>query len=192
MVVNSFLKIPMRTVLPWLLLPFTLAGCWSYISPEAQSRFQGRTTHFTVTVYPVNVVRGNTLVHDAGLSQKVATLLREEKLADPKLTAMPAEIPVAWGANQAKMAQRSAKAFAEAVAKDSIRTDYALLVEMLCNPGETQVIGVHYFLADRNGQLADGGLSNSHWDEFKQVQPTDRQGGYEVLARMLLTNWKRR
>ena len=139
----------------------------------------------------MNVVKGNKLVHDVDLAQKILALLREEKLAAPVLTTTPAELPVQWRANQAKMAQHRAKAFAETVKKDVIQTDYALLAEILCNADETQVMGVHYYLSDRGGQLADGGLVNSHWDEFKQVQPRDRQGGYEVLARMLRTNWKR-
>ena len=188
---NALWKAFLRKVMPCLLLPVALAGCWSYISTEAHSRFQGRTSPVSVTIFPVNVVKGRTLVHDAALAQKLAALLQRETLADAVAATAPAKVTVEWGMNQARMAQRSAKAFAALVQKSSIQTDYALLAEILCNPDETQVLGVHYYLSDRNGQLADGGLANSHWDDFQQVLPRDRQGGYEVLVRMLRANWKR-
>lgn len=183
-------KIPRLIGLLSVLLPVAIGGCWSYISTEAQGRFQARSTPVSVTVYPVQVVKGGQRLHDTALAGRLATMLREEKLASPQLATTPVAIPVQWGANQAKMAQRSANAFADAVRSAAIPTDYALLAEILCNPDETQVIGVHYFLADRTGLLADGGLTNSHRDEFQQVKPRNREGGYEVLIPMLRGNWR--
>lgn len=174
-----------------LLLSITLIGCWTYISKDAQQKFKALEGPFSVTVYPVNIVKGPTLEHDEDLARKVMTFLRQENLADPVLGASVIEIPVKWGHNQAKMAQRSAKTFASKVKEAGIQTDYALLVEILCNPNETNVGGVHYYLSDRSGNLADGGLQNSHWEEFKEVQPNDRQGGCEVAIRMLRKAWKR-
>ena len=46
----------------------------------------------------------------------------------------------------------------------------ALLVELLCNHDETAVIGVHFYLAERSGQLAAGGLANSHGADFQRLQ----------------------
>ena len=173
-----------------LLCGLALAGCWSYISTEAQQRFQGREGRFTVTVYPVHVMKGGSVVHDGRLARKLVAMLTEENLAD----AMPGNSPVKtqfkWGANQAKMAEQSATAFAAVVKETGIQTEYALLAEILCNPQETEVLGVHFYLSDRAGRLADGGLTNSHWEEFQQVKPKDRQGGYEVLVRMLRKQWK--
>lgn len=51
--------------------------------------------------------------------------------------------------------------------------------------------GIHFYLSDRRGLLASGGLTNSKWPEFQEVMPKDRQGGYEVLIRMLREEWKR-
>ena len=175
----------------WLLLPIVVSGCWSYISKEAQRSFERREGPFTVTVYPVNVVRGATVTHDEALARKVIAFLQQENLADPALGTVAAEIPVKWGANQAKMAQQSAIAFASQVKGDEVRTDYALLAEVLCNANETRVLGVEFYLSDRAGLLVDGGLTNSGWKEFKEVRPRDRQGGYEVLIRMLERKWKR-
>ena len=186
-------KVIRRTawLLMCLLLPITFSGCWSYISKEAQHKFQDLEEPFSVSVYPVNVVKGTTVEHDEDLARKVVTFLRQEKLAEPVLGTAVVEIPVRWRHNQAKMAEQSANAFAAKVKKAAIQTDYALLVEILCNKNETSVGGVHFYLCDRGGLLASGGLTNSHWEEFKEVQPKDRQGGYEVLIRMLRREWKR-
>lgn len=174
----------------WLLLPVVLSGCWSYVSKDAKQQFQGREGRFSVTVYPVNVVRGTTLEHDPDLAISVMTFLNEEGLAQPMLADAGIEIPVTWGSNQAKMAQQRAQAFARAVKEAGIHTEYALLVEILCDARETRVAGVHFYLSDRGGLLASGGLTNSIWKEFKEVRPTDRQGGLEVLKRMLRKRWK--
>jgi len=175
-----------------LMLTIALGGCWSYISKGAQHKFESREGPFSVTVYPVNVVRGGRLEHDEDLGHKLVTFLREEGLADPVSGTPAVEIPVKWRPNEAKMAQQSATAFAAKVKEAGIQTDYALLAEILCNPDETGVAGIHFYLSDRAGKLASGGLSNSDWEEFREVKPHDRQGGYEVLIRMLRRDWKRR
>ena len=180
------------TVWLGLLLTIALGGCWSYISKGAQHKFESREGPFSVTVYPVSVVRGSRLEHDQDLGQKLVTFLREEGLADPVSGTPAVGVPVKWGPNEAKMAQQSASAFAAKVKEAGIQTDYALLAEILCNTDETWVGGVHFYLSDRDGKLASGGLSNSDWEDFKQVKPHDRQGGYEVLTRMLRRDWKRR
>ena len=180
-----------RSTWLWLLLSICLTGCWSYISKEAQERFQALEGPFSVTVYPVHVVKGPTVEHDEDLAIRLMAFLREEKLANPVLSTETVEIPVTWRHSQPRMAHQSAIAFAEQVKTTGVQTEYALLVEIFCNPAETKVGGVHFYLSDPTGNLASGGLTNSHWEEFKEVQPQDRQGGYEVATRMLHRIWKR-
>lgn len=175
----------------WLLLSFTLIGCNSYISKEAKLQFQAIEEPFSVTVYPFNIVKGSSIEHDEDLALRLMSVLSEENLADPVLGTAAIEIPVIWRHDQSRMAQESAIAFATEVKTTGIQTEYALLVEILCNPTETRVGGVHFYLSDRTGNLADGGLTNSHWEEFKEIQPHDRQGGYEVAVLMLRREWKR-
>ena len=174
-----------------ILLLITLTGCSSYILKEARQTFQALEGPFSVTVYPVNVVKGPTVEHDEDIACQIMDFLRRENLADPELGTVAAEIPVKWRHDQSKMAQQSAIAFASIVKETGIETEYALLVEILCNRSETKVGGVHFYLSDRAGNLADGELRNSHWKEFKEVQPHDRQGGYEVVIRVLRKAWKR-
>jgi hypothetical protein len=174
----------------WLFLFATLIGCSSFISKEANLSFQAHEGPFTVTVYPVNIVRGTTVEYDEDLARDVMQFLRQEHLADPVLGTSAIEIPVKWGRDQSKMARQSAIAFASMVKEAGIQTEYALLVEVLCNTSETRVGGVHFFLSDQAGNLASSGLTNSHWEEFHEVQPHDRHGGYEVAIRMLRRIWQ--
>lgn len=166
-------------------LPILLGGCWEYASPAAQRRLESATRPIAVTVFPVRVVRGPVVDQDPALARKIAAILQEEGLGNANASSTPVEFPVRWHANEAKMAQESAESFTSRVKMANVGTDYALLVEMLCDPGETRVLAVRYYLAERDGTIAGGGLANSHWPEFQQVLPRDRNGGYEVLVRML-------
>lgn len=162
-----------------------VSGCWSYISKESNVRFMSRKSAFTVTVYPVSVVTGNLREGDEKLAKEVIDFLAEEGLALPVKGEGEIDLPVKWGMNQAKMAKKSALGFSEIMQAKQIDTEYSLLVEILCDTGETKVGGVHYYLCDSDGYLADGGLTNSHWDEFHVVNPVDRNGGVEVAKLML-------
>jgi len=140
-----------------------------------------------VTVYPVNVAcGGKPTVGDFRLGDDLAAWLNAQGIADARPGRPGARVPVKWGYNQAKMAEQSARAFGAWVQQANLTTDYALLAEILCNPDETKVIGVHFSLAEKSGLVAAGGLTNSHWDEFKEVDPVDRQGGLTVLKKMIL------
>lgn len=173
-------------------LSVVLLGCGGPIlSTEAEKGFQGRQGPFTVTVYPVRVVKGETIEQDARLAGQLARFLQDENIASPELAGAQVEFPVTWGRNQAKMLRRSAEEFARHVRQAGIETDYALMAEILCNPDETRVVGVHYYLADAAGSIADCRLSNSHHKAFKQVDPEHREGGYQVLVRTLRAQWGR-
>jgi hypothetical protein len=90
--------------------------------------------------------------------------------------------------NQAKIVAHSAKAFAAQVSQAGIATDYALLVEIMMMPDGAPG-GVHYYLSDAQGEVADGAFTNDHWDEFKAVQPKTPDDGCEVALRMLRRTW---
>lgn len=167
-----------------------LSGCWAYVNKEAMQKFQNRQQDFRVTIYPVNVIRGNETRHDVELAAQLQKFLQMQNLADPVLGKNTHEYEFLWGHNQAAMAKRSAQAFASQVAKDNIDTDYALLVEILCNQGETNVFGVEYYLVDKLGHPADGSLSNSDWQDFKAVNPKNRKGGILVAEKMLKHEWQ--
>jgi hypothetical protein len=181
---------PAYRLLCGLLLSITLSGCWSYVSPEASKRFEARQGRISLTVYPVHVAcRGKPTVGDFPLGHELVEWLKAQNIADATLGRPGVPIPVKWNANQAKMAEQSAHAFGGWVKQANLATDYALLAEILCNRDETEVIGVHFYLAEKSGLLAAGGLTNSHWAEFKRIKPVDRQGGLSVLTEMIKKRW---
>jgi hypothetical protein len=179
----------MKTLLRFALClawPIFLTACWSYVSADAQSRFEMQRAGFSVSVYPVNISRqGNGTAADFRLGRELSDWLNARRIANARFSQPGVPVRVEWHANQAKMAEHSAKAFGTWVQQTGITTDYALLAEILCNGDETKVIGVHYYLAEKSGVLAAGGLTNSHWDEFKRINPTDRSGGLAVLKEIL-------
>ncbi len=174
-----------------MLLLIPLLGCWWYVTPEAQRRFQARPQKPTITVYPVHVaLRGKVTQGDFRLGREVVSWLNAQQLAEASFGHPGVPIAVQWHRNQAKMAEESAKAFGTWVQQAQIATDYALLVEILCNGEETKVLGVHFYLAEKSGLLADGSLTNSHWEEFKRINPVDRYGGLSVFKEMLQKRWQ--
>jgi hypothetical protein len=166
-----------------------LSGCYEYISPEASKEFNARAEPFSVTVYPVNVISPPGTIHpDVQLAEKVVVFLETEGLAQPVLATEPVLYDFVFSPNQAKIVANSAKGFAAQVSEAGIATDYALVVEIMMMPDGTPG-GVHYYLSDRKGELADGSFTNEHWDEFKAVQPKTPDDGCEVAIRMLRRTW---
>jgi len=172
-----------------LLAASLLSSCHKYISPEASKEFNSRTEPFSVTVYPVNVIRPPGTIHpDVQLAEKVAAFLETEELANPVLANEPVLYDFVFSRNQAKIVANSAKAFAVHVSQAGIETDYALLVEIMIMPNGLPG-GVHYYLSDAQGEIADGSFTNEHWDEFKAVQPRTPDDGCEVALVMLHKAW---
>ena len=93
-----------------------------------------------------------------------------------------------FSANHSKIVAYSSKALGAQNNVAGIGTDYALLVEIMILPNGLPG-GVHYYLSDPEGEIADGSFTNDHWDEFKEVQPKTPDDGYEVATRMLRRNW---
>ena len=172
-----------------LVVALMLSGCYSYISSEASKEFNARVDPFSVSVYPVNVIKPPGTIHPSiRMAEKLVTFLETEELAKPVLVKEPVLYDFVFSPNQTKIVANSAKAFAAQVREAGIGTDYALLVEIMMLPnGEPG--GVHYYLSDPEGELADGSFTNDHWDEFKAVQPKTADDGYEVAIRMLRRTW---
>lgn len=172
-----------------LVATLLMPGCYTYLSPEANDAFKTRAGPFPVSVYPINVIRPPGTIHpNTRLAEKMVSFLKTEKLAEPVLVNEPVLYDFLFSRNQSKIVANSAKAFAAQVRNAGIGTDYALLVEIMIMPnGEPG--GVHYYLSNPNGEIADGSFTNDHWDEFKVVQPKTVDDGFEVAIRMLRRTW---
>jgi hypothetical protein len=173
----------------FLVFALLIVGCHSYLSPEASKAFKARVEPFSVSVHPVNVIRPPGVIQpNTLLAERVVAFLATQGLARPVLSAEPVVYDFLFSSNQAKIVAHSAKAFAAQVKAMDITTDYALLVEIMMLPNGMPG-GVHYYLSDPEGALADGSFTNDHWDEFKTVQPKTPDDGYEVAIRMLQRTW---
>ena len=175
-----------------ILLPVTWFGCASYISRDAKRAFEKREGTFTVTVFPVNIVKGFTLIdQDREIADQLTRFLMDEEIADAAVADEAAIYTVKKSVSQPAVMKNNAVSFAAIVKERQIKTAYALLVEIMFNHRETVVRGVHIYLVDSQGRVAMIGLNNSHWEEYKAVMPRDRQGGYQVAIRMLRRLCKR-
>ncbi|MFC1543028.1 hypothetical protein ACFL4K_00650 [Candidatus Neomarinimicrobiota bacterium] len=173
-----------------LLAFLLLMGCGgSIISDAANTLFYENLEPFSITIYPLHVVRGQSIDHDPILAERLAGWLQEQSQALPFVAKDTISVPIEWGVNQARMLRRSAETFSARISESAIETEYALLVEILSNPDESWVGGVHFYLVDQTGRIASAGLSNSHHQVFKDVEPQDREGGYRVLTGMLEASW---
>lgn len=180
-------RIPELSIL--IISSIMISGCWSYYSDEAHELFKNRSELISVSVYPVRVVAGQSAEYDSSLAALLVESLNQNSLCQASYYPAALDIPVEWGRNQARMSQTSALAFAEQVKDHAIESGYALLVELLCNPDETYVGGIQYYLSDANGLIASGALSNSHWEEWQSVQPKNRLDGYKVAIALITRVW---
>jgi hypothetical protein len=172
-----------------ILMGVVLCSCNFKVSKEAARKFEERQGPFSVSVFPVRVVMGGSAAYDTTLSNDLSTWLHEEEIANAVVMTEANEFPVQWHHNQAKMLKESARAFADHIMGIKIQTDYALLVEILCNRDETHVGGVHHYLTDSSGKIVDVGLNNSHWSEYQAIQPVNRVDGLEVAKLMMQNAW---
>lgn len=166
---------------------------WRYITPDvraAREHFSARTDAFSLTIYPIHVIKGREIEHDAELGRQLGTLLGAESPFTVNPTTAPMDVPILWGKNQAKMLRQSAEAFQARVADLQLETDYALMAEILggCDEG---IGGVHYYIVDRAGRLITMSLANSHHRDWRALDPQGIEGGFELLAARLAEDFAR-
>ncbi len=172
-----------------ILLSVLLSSCNFNVSKEAAKKFENREGQFSVTVFPVRVVSGGTAEYSGELAQELFDWLQSENVAGGLTSTSAIEFPVQWYRNQARMLKESAYSFADQVGQMNIQSDYALLIEILCNRSKTHVGGVHFYLTNNLGELVSVGLNNSHWEEYKTIQPKNSHDGLEVAKLMLINFW---
>jgi len=177
----------------FLVLLTILTILWGCIfeSPHAKRKFQSRTGPFTVTVYPVNVIKWDETEHNKDLAKRIIKFLQDEKLAKGVPADQDAKLKFKRSIIQSHMAANSGNAFIQFVKKQKITTDYALLVDILINRKGRSVKGVHLYLTDKNGLLACFGLTNSKWEEFHTVRPVTKEDGCTVAEMMMKRLWQK-
>ena len=135
------------------LVTILLSSCTSYVSEEAEKEYEGLDRPYSVTIFPVNILKRiskeNIIIeHDGEMSKNINQMFlsNDSMRIIPTISNIEIAYPVEMSFNQSKMAKESALAFPSKVKEIGIETEYALIVEILCNEAETYIHGVHFYL----------------------------------------------
>jgi len=123
-------------------------------------------------VCPVHILDNQKSLYDTISSKKIVEYINNKKYAYASTTLLYPPANNEWRGNEAKMLTISIDYFIEFVKRNNLPDDtYILYTEFLKAGQNSMVIGVHYCLLNNKGEIAMRGLLNSHWDEFKKVNP---------------------
>ncbi len=170
-----------------LLIAMVLAGCGAIVKKEVETQFRSDLGKTSVTVYPVVVrstARQTGVTWDEQAAKELAGWIEKEGLARTVVAPDRLQIAAKPGMNQAKMFRSSMTSFGEWVKANPPKTEYALVAEYLMWRNGT-VAGVHVYVVRNDGELAYGTLLNSHWKEFKEVNPATVQDATRVAIKTL-------
>lgn len=160
---NVFVIIGLITLLTFL------CGCATENKVAYGKFISGKTK---VLVCPVHILDNQKSSYDTISSKKIVDYINGKKYADARITQLIPQANNEWRANEAKILTISIDFFIEFVKKNNLPDDtYILYPEFLKAGPNSKVIAVHYCLLNNKGEIAIKGLLNSHWNEFKKVNP---------------------
>lgn len=155
----------------------------------AELEFERALGHTSLTVYPTAVRMGRTTQSDLDSAKSLAAEFERRKLGTAAVRDEPVVFERKGSFNQAKMYQQSKAAFAAYIRAHPPGSDYAVMAEYLLSTSG-QVGGIHLYLVRGDGEPVGGVLLNSHWKEFKAVNPRSVQDATRALLLRLDTQWK--
>ena len=159
-----------------------MGGCKGVVDDQANATFMQKLGRTSFTVFPA-VKRSNALSYDHDAAAQIAAFLTGAQLGE--VTVAAAEVPLdgGWHHNQARMLAESAASFAAYLKEHPVETEYALLAEYLF--GRSEVGGIHCYILDAEGRVADAVLLNSHHRPFADAQPKTVADCNTVLIKVL-------
>ncbi|MCX6320386.1 MAG: hypothetical protein NTX93_01065 [Bacteroidia bacterium] len=135
-----------------------------------------------VLVCPVHILDNQKSLYDTISSKKIVDYINGKKYAFASVTQLCPPANNEWRGNEAKILTISINLFIEFVKKNNLPEDtYILYPEFLKAGQNSTVIAVHYCLLNNKGEIAMRGLLNSHWDEFKKVNPKTNNDCVDVF-----------
>jgi len=167
------------TVSGFILMMIVLSGCPSENKLALEEFIAGNNQ---VLVSPVHLLDRQKSDYDAGVSRIIADYINEKKYATASVTDLCPPPFNEWKANEASMLSESINLTVDFVKKSNLPANtYFLYPEFLRGGKENKVMAVHYCLIDNKGEVAMRGLINSHWDEFKSVNPVTNEDCVKVF-----------
>ncbi len=169
-----------------------VSGCGTIEDKTANDVFYKNHDAFTLTIYPVNIIKGSMTVQDKYLSNLIAEYLVEEFLANPTVGDRKYFYSAMFWQNEASIVRNSAKGFAAQVQTDHISTRYALLVELNSNSTEKKIFSVNYTLVTTDGKIVEAKTLDPSDFLYKEMNPLNRTDGAKLVMKALKENWKNR
>ncbi len=165
-------------------VPLMMGGCKGILDEEAHAELLGRIGETSFTVFPTYVRGGPETYYSAEEAGKIGAFITADGLGT--VTMSEAEVPITgpWHSNQAKMLRESAEAFRAYIADNPIATEYALLPEYLIG-GRGGVGGIHCYVLDKDGRIAEVALLNSHHKPFYEADPKTVEDCTDILIGVL-------
>ncbi|RMF80988.1 MAG: hypothetical protein D6744_07660 [Planctomycetota bacterium] len=169
-----------------------ICGCeGSPYDPQAHEQFLSavKAGNASVVVFPA-CVRSRTAEYNHEVGAALAAYFNDSGFARATVSEQEPVLKTQWQMNQAKMWRQSAESFRAHIAEHPIDADYALLAEYLLL-GDGGVGGIHCYVVDRQGRLAEGLLLNSHHEEFSEANPQTIDDCTKVLEAVIDEAWRR-
>ena len=146
---------------------------------ERQEAFKKAAATATLLIYPAHA--GDEW--SAESATHLAQMINETKLVKATAADKGPQLDVKGDMNEQKVLWGMARAFREQVQKQPPETDYVLYADYLMGRGA--VGGVHFAICDRKGQLVVVDFQNSHWDDFKSIDPKSREDCDRLVVKRL-------
>ncbi|MBE0658822.1 MAG: hypothetical protein IH602_14110 [Bryobacteraceae bacterium] len=167
-----------------LLIAVLLAGCGRIVKKEAEAEFRSALGRTGITVYPAVVRELGPAVKtswDNESAAEIAEWLNGNGFGAARVSEQNPDIAVKPGMNQAKMFRTGLRSFGDWLRTHPPETEYACVAEyLMMRNGKAG--GIHVYCADRAGTPVFGSLSNSHWPEFKEVNPASVRDAARVAV----------
>ena len=162
-------KINVYAVFGFISLLIFLSGCQTENKTARQKFMSGKAA---ILVCPIHILDNQSSFFDPLLSQKIVDYLNDKKYGVASITQLTPPANNEWRHNEAKILTVSIDLFIEFVKKNNFPEDtYILYPEFLKAGANSAVVAVHYCLLSNKGEIVMRGLLNSHWEEFKKVNP---------------------
>lgn len=146
---------------------------------EREAAFKKAAATATLLIYPAHA--GDEWSPES--ATHLAQMINAAKLAKAAAAEKGPQLDVKGDMNEQKVLWGMARAFREQVQKQPPDADYVLYPDYLM--GKNVVGGVHFAICDRKGQLVIVDFQNSHWEDFKSINPKSREDCDRLVVKRL-------
>jgi hypothetical protein len=146
---------------------------------ERGAAFRKAAANATLIVYPARAGDAFSAESAAGIAARI----NKAKLTNATAAETGPRLDTAGNMNEQKVLWDMAHAFSEHVRQNPPDADYVLFADYLM--GKEAVGGVHFAICDRQGELVVVDFQNSHWPDFKSINPKTRDDCDKLVVQRL-------